>query len=171
MQPKMKSSNLLSLLTIGALAISTAGAQTSATPQTQTAQSDQSSQMKSHRRAMGGPRVERLARQLNLTVDQQSQARTIFADARTQRQALAPQLRTQHQAMAAAIKSNNQAQIDQLAQQNAQLTASARAIRAKAMAKFYTTLTPDQKTKFDSLRANGRVHARGQARVNKAKNG
>ena len=115
--------------------------------------------------------VARLSRQLALTPDQQNQARAIFQQARTQRQSLAPQMKTEHQAMAAAIKSDNEAQIDQLTQQNAQLNSSARAIHAKAMAKFYATLTPDQKTKFDALRANKQLTARGKMRANKGKNG
>jgi Spy/CpxP family protein refolding chaperone len=86
---------------------------------------------------------------LNLTADQQTQAKAIFQGARQQSQSLKPQLQQQRQAMSAAIKSDNEAQIDQLTQQNAQLSAQARAIHAKAMAKFYSILTPDQKAKFD----------------------
>src|SRR5882724_6549512 len=146
----MKSSNLLSLVTIGALAICTLSAQTPAPAD----QSTQATQARSHRKAPGGRMVARLSRQLSLTPDQQNQARAIFQEARTQQQSLAPKLKDERQAMSSAIKSDNEAQIDQLAQQNAQLNSSARAIHAKAMAKFYATLTPDQKTKFDALRAN-----------------
>ena len=98
-----------------------------------------------HRRSM----VDRLGKRLNLTADQQAQARSIFKSAREQAKAMAPQLRQEHQAMAAAIKTDNEVQIDQIVQQNAKVNAQARAIHAKAMAKFYSILSPDQKAKFD----------------------
>jgi protein CpxP len=163
----MKSSTLLSVFAIGGMIASSAVAQTPA-PAQPSSSAPQAGQMKSHRRA--GKPLARLTRQLNLTADQQTQARSIFADARKQAQSLAPQRRSEHQAMQAAIKSDNEAQIDQLTQQNAQLNSSGRAIHAKAMAKFYSILTPDQKTKFDSMQASGRVNAKGRLR-NKAKNG
>jgi periplasmic protein CpxP/Spy len=160
----MKSSTILSLFAIGGLIASTAVAQTPAP-------ADQATQMKSHRRAMGGPQLGRLTRQLNLTVDQQNQARSIFQAARAQAKSAAPQVRAERQQMSDAIKSGNEAQIDRLAQQNAQLSSSNRAIHAKAMAKFYSMLTPDQKTKFDTLQARGRLNANGKFKANKAKNG
>jgi Spy/CpxP family protein refolding chaperone len=95
------------------------------------------------------PMMQRLTASLNLTADQQAQAKSIFQGARQQTKAMAPQLRQEHQALSAAIKSDNEAQIDQLSQQDAQINAQARAIHAKAMAKFYSILTPDQKAKFD----------------------
>jgi Spy/CpxP family protein refolding chaperone len=103
--------------------------------------------------------MQRLTANLNLTADQQTQAKAIFQGARQQSHSIAPQLQQQRQAMSAAIKSDNEGQIDQLTQQNAQLSAQARAIHAKAMAKFYSILTPDQKAKFDQ-RMN-RMSARG----------
>jgi protein CpxP len=102
--------------------------------------------------------VARLTRQLNLTPDQQNQAKSIFADARNQSKALAPKLREERQSMSAAIKSGNEAQIDQIARQDAPLNSQARAIRAKAMARLYSTLTPDQKAKFDSMRTHTRAN-------------
>jgi Spy/CpxP family protein refolding chaperone len=164
----MKSSTLLSLFAIGGMIVSTAAAQTPAPADQSTAQP---TQMKSHRRAMGGPQMARLTKQLNLTVDQQNQARAIFQAARQQAKSVAPQVRTERQQMADAIKSGNEAQIDQITQQNAQLNSSTRASHAKAMAKFYSILTPDQKTRFDTLRANGRMNANGKFKANKAKNG
>jgi protein CpxP len=159
----MKSSIFYSIFAAGALIISTAAAQTSPAP-SQPAQPSQTppQTMRSHRRPMGGPMVARLTRQLKLTPDQQNQARSIFADARTQARTLAPKLREERQAMSAAIKSDNEAQIDQIARHDAQLNSQARAIHAKAMAKFYSTLTPDQKAKFDSMRTDSRVNARGR---------
>ena len=164
----MKSSMLVPLFAIGGILVSSAVAQTPApSDQTQT----QTQRARSHLRANGGMMVNRLAKRLNLTPDQQSQARTIFQNARQQAQALRPQLQTARQSMSAAIKSDNEAQIDQLSQQNAQLNSSMRAIHAKAMAKFYATLTPDQKAKFDAMKANRRINAMGRLRANKTKNG
>jgi periplasmic protein CpxP/Spy len=167
----MKSSILYSLFAAGTLIISTAAAQTSPAP-SQPAQPSQapSQTMRSHRRPMGGPMVARLTRQLKLTPDQQNQARSIFADARKQTQGLAPKLRDERQAMSAAIKSDNEAQIDQIARQDAPLNSQARAIHAKAMAKFYSTLTPDQKVRFDSMRSNSRVNARGRGSAHNGHN-
>jgi periplasmic protein CpxP/Spy len=166
----MKSSIFYSLFAAGALVISTAAAQTTQPNQvpSQQAQPNPSQApphaMRSHSRPMNRTMVARLTRQLNLTPDQQNQARSIFADARKQAQSLAPKLRGERQAMSAAIKSDNLTQIDQIARQDAPLNSQARAIHAKAMAKFYATLTPDQKAKFDSMRSNNRVNARGRGR-------
>src|SRR5580700_10008680 len=136
----MKSSIFYSLFAAGTLIVSTATAQTSpppaqnpAQPQAQPNQPSRANPqaMRSHRRPMGGPMVARLTRQLNLTPDQQNQARSIFADARKRAQSLAPKLQGERQAMSAAIKSDNLAQIDQIARQDAPLNSQARAIHAK----------------------------------------
>jgi Spy/CpxP family protein refolding chaperone len=111
---------------------------------------------------IGGPMVHRLTRELNLSPDQQTQARTIFAQARQQAQGLNPKLRDDRQALSAAIKSDNESQIDQITRQDAQINSRARAIHAKAMAKLYSILTPDQKAKFDQAGANWRAGARGR---------
>ena len=96
--------------------------------------------------------MQRLSRRLGLTADQQQQARAIFQQSRQDMKALQPKLKDEHQAIAAAVKSDNEKQIDQILQQDASLNAQARAIHAKAMAKFYQILTPDQKAKFDQGR-------------------
>jgi Spy/CpxP family protein refolding chaperone len=118
--------------------------------------------MRPHYRMIGGPMVHRLTRELNLTPDQQTQARKIFEQARQQAQSLNPALRGQRQALSAAIKSDNESQIDQIALQGAQTNARARAIHAKATAKLYSILSPDQKAKFDQVRAAGRSEVRGR---------
>jgi len=102
-----------------------------------------------HHRVPGGQMMQRLSTKLNLSADQQTQAKAIFQQSREQMKSLQPKLRDERQAMSAAIKSGNEQQIDQLVQQNANLNAQARAIHAKAMAKFYQLLTPEQKTQFD----------------------
>jgi Spy/CpxP family protein refolding chaperone len=64
---------------------------------------------------------------------------------------LAPKLRDERVALKAAVRTDNEGQIDQILQQDSQLNAQARAIHAKAMAKFYQILNPDQKARFDKM--------------------
>jgi Spy/CpxP family protein refolding chaperone len=107
-----------------------------------------------------------LTRALNLTPDQQTKVKAIFADARQRREALAPKMREERAALKTAVQNGNDREIDRIVHQNAQLNADARALHVKAMAKVYALLTPDQKAKFDQLRANrfGREH-HGQAKA------
>jgi Spy/CpxP family protein refolding chaperone len=102
-----------------------------------------------HHRVPGGQMMQRLSSRFSLTVDQQQQAKTIFQQSREQMKALAPKLKEERQAVASAVKTDNEKQIDQVLQSDASLNAQARAIHAKAMAKFYQILTPEQKAKFD----------------------
>ncbi len=95
--------------------------------------------------------VTRLSARLNLAPDQQNQARTIFQQARADAKALSPKLRNERVALRTAIKSDNEPQIDRILNQDSQLNVQARAIHAKAMAKFYQTLNPDQKARFDKM--------------------
>jgi Spy/CpxP family protein refolding chaperone len=98
-----------------------------------------------------GDMVGRLSMRLKLTPDQQNQARAIFKQSRADAKSLSPKLRDERVALKTAVKTDNEAQIDQILQQDSQVNAQARAIRAKAMAKFYQILTPDQKAKFDRM--------------------
>jgi Spy/CpxP family protein refolding chaperone len=95
--------------------------------------------------------VGRLSMRLKLTPGQQNQAQAIFKQSRADAKSLSPNLRDERVALKAAVKTDNEAQIDQILQQNSQLNAQARAIHAKAMAKFYQILTPAQKAKFDRM--------------------
>jgi Spy/CpxP family protein refolding chaperone len=123
----------LSLLTAGVLA-----AQTPAAPAPQ------------HQAHAGrGARMARLTAGLNLTSDQQKQMHEIFGQSRSQMRVLMPKLREERAAMTGAVKSDSENQIDQVAQQHAQLRAQMEAIHAKTLAKFYSILTPDQKAKVD----------------------
>ncbi|HEY6345340.1 MAG TPA: Spy/CpxP family protein refolding chaperone [Bryobacteraceae bacterium] len=94
-----------------------------------------------------------LTRALNLTPDQQTKVKAIFADARQRREALAPKMREERAALKTAVQKGDDREIDRILHQNAQLNADVRAVHVKAMARVYTLLTPDQKTKFDQLRA------------------
>jgi len=130
----------LSILTAGALA-----AQTTAPPAAQPAPN--AGQPQTHVRRHS--RMARLTAGLNLTPDQQKQTRQIFAESRTEMKGLAPKFREDRAAMAGAVKSDSEKQIDQVAQQDAQIHAQMEAIHAKTLAKFFSILNPDQKAKVD----------------------
>ena len=108
-------------------------------------------------RAPGGQMMQRMSARLNLTADQQQQAKAIFQQSREQMKALAPKLKEERQAVAVAVKADNEKQIDQIFKQDAGLNAQARAIHAKAMAKFYQILTPAQQAKFGQGRRHRNV--------------
>jgi Spy/CpxP family protein refolding chaperone len=103
---------------------------------------------------------EHLAKELSLTPDQVTKVRAIFAETRQHAEALAPKMREERDALKAAVKTGNDHEIDRIIQQNSQLNADFEAMHVKAMAKVYTLLTPDQKTKFDQLDSGwfGRAH-------------
>ncbi len=93
-----------------------------------------------------------VADQLGLTDAQKAQAKEIFNAARDQAEPLADQLRQGHEAMTAAVKANKpDSELDQLAQKQGALMGQLSAIHAKAFAKFYAILTPEQQAKADKL--------------------
>jgi Spy/CpxP family protein refolding chaperone len=112
-------------------------------------------------------RTQHLTQALNLTPDQQTKVKAIFADERQRREALAPKMREERAALKTAMQKGDDREIDRIVHQNAQLNADVKALHVKAMAKVYALLTPDQKTKFDQLRA-GRF---GRERHGQAKTG
>ena len=73
--------------------------------------------------------------------------------------------------MAAAKRGASEANIDLLASQEAPLLGQLEAIHAKALAKFYATLTPDQKAKADELRQKARQRMEQRMEKGKANNG
>jgi Spy/CpxP family protein refolding chaperone len=117
-----------------------------------------------HHARSGDRMIQHLTATLNLTPDQQAQAKAIFQDSRQQAQALMPQLKQERQAMNSAVKSDNEAQIDQILQGNSQLNAQVRAIHAKARAKFYALLTPAQKATYDQNMKSRSAHMRNRVR-------
>ncbi len=93
-----------------------------------------------------------LAGQLGLPDAQKAQAKEIFSAARDQAKPLTDQLRQGHEAMTAAVKANRpDSELDQLAQKQGALMGQLSAIHAKAFAKFYAMLTPEQQAKADKL--------------------
>jgi len=104
--------------------------------------------------AQAKPRValrRHMMQALNLTGAQKQQAKAIFQQARQDSQPVAQQLRQNREALAAAVKANDTAQIQQLATQQGTLRGQELAIRSGAMAKFYSTLTPEQRAKADQM--------------------
>jgi Spy/CpxP family protein refolding chaperone len=104
--------------------------------------------------------VQRLSRRLNLTPDQQKQARAMFRDAFMQAKPLRAQMHQERASLNMAVKADSEQQIDQITHQNADVLAQLQAIHAKSMAKFYSILTPDQKARFDAMHSpNARTRA------------
>jgi Spy/CpxP family protein refolding chaperone len=96
--------------------------------------------------------MARIAQQLNLTDAQKQHAKTIFQQARQTAQPVREQLKQNRQALAEAAKAgNSDPTIQQLAVTQGNLLGQMVAVRTEAFAKFYATLTPEQRTKADQL--------------------
>jgi periplasmic protein CpxP/Spy len=104
--------------------------------------------------------VNRMAKALNLTDAQKQQAKGIFQQAKQDGKPVAQQLRDNRQALNAAVKAYNSGQIQSLAAQQGQLMAQMVTIRAEARAKFYATLTPEQRAKADQVQQQVRQRVR-----------
>jgi Spy/CpxP family protein refolding chaperone len=110
---------------------------------------------------------QQMMQALNLTAAQKQQADTIFGDARQKAEPIRQEMRQNREALAAAVKANNTSQIEQLSSHQGELKGKALAIRSEAMAKFYTILTPEQRTQADQMqsrmrqRLEERMHERG----------
>jgi Spy/CpxP family protein refolding chaperone len=88
---------------------------------------------------MGGRNLERLTKQLDLTPDQVSQIKSIYADAGAQMKAL-------HEDTTTAQADKRQKMFS---------------IRRDSHERFLGVLTPDQKTKFEAFEAKMREHRGG----------
>jgi periplasmic protein CpxP/Spy len=157
--------NLMKFATVGALAAGMAFAQSQA-PAPQPAPGQGGGKAKFARRAAGR---RRMMQALNLTDAQKQQAKSIFQQARETAQPLRAQLKQSREAMAAAAKVGNTAQIQQLATDQGNLLGRMIAVRTEAMAKFYNTLTSEQRAKADQIQQ--RMHQRMQQRFGQPKNG
>lgn len=93
----------------------------------------------------------RIVKALDLTNAQKQQAKTIFQQAKLDARPLKQELQQNRQALATAAKANDAAQIRQLATQQGNVTGQLVATRAQAMARFYATLTPEQRAKADKV--------------------
>ena len=88
---------------------------------------------------------------LNLTPDQREKATAIMNEAKQSAEPIRAQLKQGHEALAAAVKANNTGDIDRLANSQGVLMGQLAAIHAKAFAKVYTLLTPEQRQKADQM--------------------
>jgi len=119
--------------------------------QTAPAQPSQGSRpVHSMRQAMAR-RHMKMMQALNLTDAQKQQAKSIFQQERATAKPIRDQLRQNRQALAAAVKANDAAKIQQITATQGKLRGQFMADRAEAMAKFYQTLTPEQRAKADQM--------------------
>ena len=111
-----------------------------------------------------------MAKVLGLTDAQKAQAKTIFEQARQSGQPLRDQLKQNREAMAAAVKAGKTgADLQPYTTARGQLRAQLGTIRTDAFAKFYGTLTPEQKAKVDQMKQQS--HQRGGQFRSQKKNG
>jgi Spy/CpxP family protein refolding chaperone len=113
-------------------------------------------------KGQGLHRFKAMTSALNLTPEQQAQAKSIFQDARQSAKPLRQQLRETRKSLQAAIQSGNADQIQQFANTQGTEMGQLAAIRATAMSKMYQTLTPDQQQKLLAFRQS---HARPKGAV------
>jgi Spy/CpxP family protein refolding chaperone len=91
---------------------------------------------------------------LGLDSAQQASLKTILADQETADTALMSNLEQARAALAAGAKANNvDSDLDRLAAELGSVFAQATAVQAKAYARFYALLTPDQRQKLDKISA------------------
>lgn len=102
-----------------------------------------------------GARFQAMAAQLNLTPDQQAQAKQIFADASVTAKPLHQQIRDARMQLRNDAKSG--ATTDVVSKDSSALGAlvgQSTVIRTSAMAKFYALLTPEQRDKASAMKGN-----------------
>jgi Spy/CpxP family protein refolding chaperone len=114
---------------------------------------------------------QQMMKALNLTPEQQQQVKTIFGDARQKAQPIRQEMQQNREALHAAVKANNTAEIERLSAQQGNLKGKTLAIRSEAMAKFYATLTPEQRVKADQMhqQMQSRMRQRMQERMQQRK--
>ena len=107
--------------------------------------------------------VDRLTQALNLTEPQKQQAQTIFQHARQSAEPVRQELKQNREKLRAAAKmGNNETEIQRLAAEQGRLLGKLIAIRAEASAKFYQTLTPEQRVKADQMHDQFRQRMRSE---------
>jgi len=95
--------------------------------------------------------VNQMETVLAMTPAQRDQASAAFEQARQSALPIRQQLRETRKSLKAAIKSDDTAQIRRLSTTEGQEIGQLMAIRSEAMAKVYTTLTPDQRERAEAL--------------------
>jgi Spy/CpxP family protein refolding chaperone len=104
--------------------------------------------------------MDEVAQKLNLTDAQRKEFHTIFQKAHESAMPIREELKANREALAAAVKADQSAEIQQLATTRGKLVGQMTAIYAEARAKFYHTLTPEQRTKADQMRLDFRQRMR-----------
>ena len=117
---------------------------------------------------------QRIAQALNLTDAQKQQTQAIIQQTRQTVQPLKQQSKQNRQALIAAVNAGKgDVEIHQLALTQGNLAGQLVAARAEALAKFYSTLTPEQRAKADLMTQQLRqmIKQRIQQRLTQASNG
>jgi Spy/CpxP family protein refolding chaperone len=110
----------------------------------------------------GGMLGGMIGHMLDLTDAQKEQIKAIARAAFDANQTLATQLKAAHETEQAAIKAGKpDAELAQLAQSYAPLHTQLHAARLQTEAKIYKVLTPEQRTKLDSVRSKMRDNVGG----------
>ena len=95
--------------------------------------------------------VSRYTTLLSLTAEQEAQATIVFTEEATTVQPLRTSERTSHKTLETAVKDGDMGLIQSTATALGTVSGEMMAAHAIAEAKFYATLTADQKTKFEAL--------------------
>jgi protein CpxP len=134
---------------------------------------DTTTPQRQHRFENGsGEHRDGMFQSLNLSDAQKEQAKSIFSSARQSNQALEQQMHDARKALNDAAKSGaSDAQIDQLAAKVGPLSAQLAAAQAKTFAKFYTILTPEQRTQLADKSFMGRGAGMGNSFSHRRENG
>ena len=95
--------------------------------------------------------VSRYTTLLSLTSEQEATATSLYTEEATTAEPLRTSERASHKALETAIKADDMAAIQSAATTLGTLNGELTAVRALTEAKFYATLTADQKTRFAAL--------------------
>lgn len=110
-----------------------------------------------HHQGMAGNRLAFLSGYLGLSDAQKEQAKAIFDESSAAAKPLAQELAGARTALHQAAKDGqSDAQLDQLAATVGNLHGQIAGVHAKASAKFYALLSPEQKTKYDQRKPGRR---------------
>jgi Spy/CpxP family protein refolding chaperone len=146
---------MIQLIGIGALAGGMVFAQ-AASPSTSGSPTTRRDMMRQH--------FAQMEQKLNLTDAQKQQAHSIFRSARESSQSIRTQLKENREALAAAAKAGkSDSTIQELATKQGHLLGQEIAIHTQAYKKFYSMLTPDQRTKADQIHQQFRERMRNRA--------
>ncbi len=117
-----------------------------------------------HHRQAGAHFLNRMSTALNLTAQQQEQAKAIFQSERAASHSVRQRLLQQRKDVRAAIQAGKPAtEVAQLAKNEGPALGDLAGMRAAASAQFRALLTPEQQQKLVTLRQQWREH-RGNAR-------